>query len=118
MPARHHSTGVRDGLVGQDFRFDVMVLIVGPFTEMVVATWQSTEFLSYDDLFKYSTATMTWTQLDSGAGVTGTGPSARSEHTMTAAGQDLYVFGGLCVSGESGGVEGNESLRTPSERRG
>ena len=58
----------------------------------------------FDELFKYSTATMTWTQLDAAAGVTGTAPSARYEHSMTTVGEDLYVFGGY--GGEAGGVEG------------
>ena len=58
-----------------------------------------------DELFKYSTATMTWTQLDAEAGVTGTAPSARSGHSMTTVGEDLYVFGGD-TAGEAGGVEG------------
>jgi N-acetylneuraminic acid mutarotase len=47
-----------------------------------------------DELFKYSTATMTWTKLDTIAGVTGTPPSARSGHSMTTVGEDFYVFGG------------------------
>ena len=58
-----------------------------------------------DELFKYSTATMTWKLLDAGAGVTGTVPSARYVHSMTTVGEDLYVFGGE-TSGEAGGVEG------------
>ena len=58
-----------------------------------------------DELLKYSTATMTWTQLDAEAGVTGTAPSARGSHSMTTVGEDLYVFGGY-TSGEAGGVEG------------
>ena len=58
-----------------------------------------------DELFKYSTATMTWMQLDAAAGVRGTAPSARIRHSMTTVGEDLYVFGGY-TSGEAGGVEG------------
>ena len=57
-----------------------------------------------DELFKYSTATMTWTRLDAEAGVTGTAPSGRFGHSMTTVGEDLYVFGG--DSGQAGGVEG------------
>ena len=59
-----------------------------------------------DELFKYSTATMTWTRLDAEAGVTGTAPSARAYHSMTTVGEDLYVFGGRWTDGEAGGVEG------------
>ena len=36
--------------------------------------------------------------LDAAAGVTGTSPSARWEHAMTAVGTDIYLFGGY--SGE------------------
>ena len=46
---------------------------------------------------------MTWTKLDTAAGVTGTGPSARFGHSMTSAGIDIYLFGGQTgwdVSGE------------------
>ena len=46
-----------------------------------------------DDLFKYSTVSMTWTKLVTDAGVTGT-PSARDGHSMATVGQDIYMFGG------------------------
>ena len=62
--------------------------------------------LLYDELWKYSTATMTWTQLDAGAGVMGTAPSPRYGPGMAAVGEDLYVFGGEDISGEAGGKEG------------
>jgi hypothetical protein len=45
-----------------------------------------------DKLFKYSTVTMSWTQLDAGVGMTR--PSARYSHSMATVEQDLYVFGG------------------------
>jgi hypothetical protein len=46
------------------------------------------------ELFKFSTVSMEWTNLDAAAGVKGTGPSARSRHAMSAVGTDLYLFGG------------------------
>jgi hypothetical protein len=67
----------------------------------VTSSGDSIDNIHSNELFKYSTTTMTWTKLDTGAGVMGTPPSARSEHSMTTVGDDLYVFGG-----EAGGVEG------------
>ena len=53
-----------------------------------------------EELFRYSTESMTWTKLDTAAGVTGTGPSARAGHSMTSVGIDIYLFGGQTGSGE------------------
>ena len=53
-------------------------------------------------MFKFSTVTMEWTNLDAAAGVKGTGPSARGGHTMSAVGTDLYLFGGYRISGKCG----------------
>jgi hypothetical protein len=52
-------------------------------------------------LFKFSTVSMEWTNLDAAAGVNGTGPSAGyyGGHAMSAVGTDLYLFGGL-ISGK------------------
>ena len=47
-----------------------------------------------DELFKYSTASMTWTKLDADGGVTGMPPRPRSGHKMATVGEDIYVFGG------------------------
>lgn len=47
-----------------------------------------------DDLFRFSSANLTWTKLDENAGVKGTVPSARYGHTMTAVGDNLYLLGG------------------------
>jgi hypothetical protein len=46
------------------------------------------------ELFKFSTETLAWTKLETGANVTGTGPSARYGHTMTSVGHNIYIFGG------------------------
>ena len=48
------------------------------------------------DLFKFSTGSMEWADLSSRTAivVTGTLPSARFSHTMTAVGPEIYVFGG------------------------
>ena len=54
----------------------------------------------YQELFRFSVETLTWTKLDTAAGVTGTGPSARSGHSMASVGSDIYVFGGLGNGGE------------------
>ena len=43
-----------------------------------------------DGLFKFSTATMTWTQLDTVAVVMGTAPSGLASG-VTAVGGDIYV---------------------------
>ena len=48
-----------------------------------------------EELFRFSVETLTWTKLDTAAGVTGTGPSARYMHSMASVGSDIYVFGGL-----------------------
>jgi len=66
-----------------------------------------------EELFRYSTESMTWTKLDTAAGVTGTGPSARGGHSMTSVmekraaragsssiGINIYLFGGQTGSGE------------------
>ena len=53
-----------------------------------------------EELFRYSTESMTWTKLDTAAGVTGTGPSARAGHSMTSVGINIYLFGGHTISGE------------------
>ena len=53
-----------------------------------------------EELFRFSVETLTWTKLDTAAGVTGTGPSARSEHSMASVGSDIYVFGGDTDEGE------------------
>jgi len=54
---------------------------------------------------------MTWTQLDAVAGVTGTPPSARHGHSMTAAGADIYLFGGEDQGrGTIGGWDGGGAL--------
>ena len=37
--------------------------------------------------------------LDAAAGVTGTSPSTRQRHGMTAVGTDIYLFGGYVVKG-------------------
>jgi hypothetical protein len=57
------------------------------------------------EFFKFSIVSMEWTNLDAAAGVKGTGPSARSGHTMSAVGTDLYLFGGdrdIDFSGKGG----------------
>jgi len=46
------------------------------------------------DLFRFSTTTKHWEQLDARQ-VLGSPPSARKAHGMVAVGIDLYVFGGL-----------------------
>ena len=43
---------------------------------------------------------MTWSQLDKDAGGMGTMPSARTGHSMTSVGHDIYLFGGY--GGECG----------------
>jgi N-acetylneuraminic acid mutarotase len=72
--------------------WDLDCLEVGALTLLSGAGVSQDELISFDDLFKFSTATMTWSQLD--PGVTGTGLSARSELTMTSVGWDIYIFGG------------------------
>ena len=52
-----------------------------------------------EELFRFSVETLTWTKLDTAAGVTGTGPRARS-HSMASVGSDIYVFGGDTDGGE------------------
>ena len=46
-----------------------------------------------DDLFRFSTTTFQWEQLN-GPLVSGSPPSARSSHAMTAVGSDLFIFVG------------------------
>ena len=53
-----------------------------------------------EELFRFSVETLTWTKLDTAAGVTGTGPSARSGNSMASVGSDIYVFGGSGNGGE------------------
>ena len=53
-----------------------------------------------EELFRFSVETLTWTKLDTEAGVTGTGPSARYGHSMASVGTDIYVFGGDTDGGE------------------
>ena len=48
-----------------------------------------------DDLWQLCTETLRWTQLNVAAGVRGLTPEARSAHTLTAVGSNLYLFGGL-----------------------
>ena len=52
-----------------------------------------------DDLFRFSTTTFQWEQLN-GPLVSGSPPSARQGHSMVAVGNNLIVFGGLTYSGE------------------
>jgi hypothetical protein len=49
------------------------------------------------ELFKFSTETLTWTNLAFAMG----GPSARYGHAMTVVGTDIYLFGGITNGGES-----------------
>ena len=58
-----------------------------------------TDVISHE-LFKFSIETMAWTKLDMEEGVTGTGPSARVEHSTTSVGNDIYLFGGYPEEGE------------------
>ena len=51
-----------------------------------------------DDLFKFDSATMEWTKLDSEAGVTGTKPGPMISHSMTAMGTDIYIVGSIASS--------------------
>ena len=46
-----------------------------------------------NELFRFSTTTLQWEQLDADL-VSGSPPSARSQHAMAAVGSDLFVFGG------------------------
>ena len=64
----------------------------------------------FSELWKYSTATMMWTQLYLvvGAGGMGMAPSARSGHGMAAVGEDVYVFGGRDDEYPRGKVKGGE----------
>ena len=64
-----------------------------------------------EELFRFSVETLTWTKLDTAAGVTGTGPSARSGHSMASVGSDIYVFGG------SGGDRGERMMEVGEGRR-
>ena len=48
------------------------------------------------DLFKFSTILRRWTKV----AVTGTVPSARSGHSVTGVGHDIYIYGGKSNSGE------------------
>ena len=52
-----------------------------------------------DDLFRFSTTTFQWEQLDA-ALVSGSPPSARWLHAMTTVDNDIIVFGGETDSGE------------------
>ena len=46
---------------------------------------------------------MEWTDLSTEGMVNGTMPSARSGHTITAVGSDIYLFGGWTDRGEEEG---------------
>ena len=52
-----------------------------------------------DDLFRFSTTTFQWEQLDAPL-VSGSPPSARWLHAMTTVDNDIIVFGGETDSGE------------------
>jgi len=65
--------------------------------------------LSYSaELFKFSTVSMEWTDLSAAAVVKGSPPSGRLDHTMTAVGTEIYVFGGWTGSGEAEGGRGHK----------
>ena len=64
-----------------------------------------------EELFRFSVETLTWTKLDTAAGVTGTGPSARSGHSMASVGSDIYVFGGYIGDGGERMMEVGEGRR-------
>jgi hypothetical protein len=51
-------------------------------------------------LFRFSTTTMQWEQLDASRD-SGSPPSARYSHGMVAVGSDLYVFGGMTNEGDT-----------------
>ena len=53
-----------------------------------------------NELFRLSTTTMQWEQLDA-TRVSGIPPSGRSGHGIVALGSDLYVFGGYKDSGDT-----------------
>ena len=53
-----------------------------------------------NELFRFSTTTMQWEQLDLPQG-SGSPPSPRSGHGMVAVGSDLYVFGGRTHTGDA-----------------
>ena len=59
----------------------------------------STGSAGSNELFRFSTTTLQWEQLD-GSRVSGSPPSERQSHAMVAVGSDLYIFGGWTVSGE------------------
>ena len=52
------------------------------------------------DLYKYSTRSKQWTQLDAAAGVTGTVPSARESPAMASVGTDFFIFRGYVATGD------------------
>ena len=64
-----------------------------------------------EELFRFSVETLTWTKLDTAAGVTGTGPSARWGHSMASVGSDIYVFGGWLANGGERMMEVGEGRR-------
>ena len=51
-----------------------------------------------EEMWRFSTSTRVWEQVDTAAN--GAGPSARSYHVMTSVGLDLWVHGGQTSSGE------------------
>ncbi len=53
-----------------------------------------------NELFRFSTTTMQWEQLDAPQ-VSGSPPSSRHDHGMVAVGSDLYVFGGDIGGGDT-----------------
>ncbi len=60
-----------------------------------------------NDLHVYEPTSRRWTDL-SGESVSGPAPSARSRHGFTAAGGQLYVFGGGNLTGQEGDEKGGE----------
>ena len=59
----------------------------------VFGGWDSRNERRSNDLFRFSTTTLQWEQLDAQQ-VSGSPPSARSGLGMVAVGSDIYVFGG------------------------
>ena len=59
---------------------------------------------------------MEWTDLSATSEVQGTMPSARYEHTMTAVGKDIYLFGGYSTIA-GGEEEGHMQAEVNGSRR-
>jgi len=51
-----------------------------------------------EEMWRFSTSTRVWKQVDTAAN--GAGPSARYYHVMTSVGLDLWVHGGSARSGD------------------